>query len=105
MSTPINFNLFGASFTITPNVFGGDGGDYGVPGQMGTLTVNLLVQISIPIVGTITLLNQTFPNPPPTGFPAGGAAGNAVKRNGNTMIGNVNDGYYQSNNIKGTVGN
>lgn len=105
LSTPINFNLFGASFTITPNVFGGDGGDYGVPGQMGTLTVNLLVQISIPFVGTVTLLNQNYPNPPPTGFPAGGAAGNAVKRNGNTMIGNVNDGYYQSNNIKGTVGN
>lgn len=105
LSTPINFNLFGASFTITPNVFGGDGGDYGVNGQMGTLTVNVLVQISIPLVGTVTLLNQNFPNPPPTGFPAGGTAGNAVKRNGNTMIGNVNNGYYQSNNIKGQVGN
>jgi hypothetical protein len=28
-----------------------------------------------------------------------------VKRNGNTVIGNVNDGYYQSSNIKGRVGN
>jgi hypothetical protein len=103
--TPINFNLFGADFTITPLVFGGDGGDYGIDGQSGTLIVNLLVQISIPFVGTVTLLNQDFPDPPPTNFPAGGTAGNAVKRNGNTMIGNVNDGYYQSSNIKGTVGN
>jgi hypothetical protein len=105
LSTPINFNLFGASFTITPNVFGGDGGDYGVDGTQGTLTVNVLVQISIPLVGTVTLLNQNFPNPPPTGFPAGGIPGNAVKRNGNTLIGAVNDGYYQSSNIKGRVGN
>lgn len=105
LSTPINFNLFGANITLTPNVFGGDGGDYGVDGTQGTLTVNVLVQINIPIVGNITLLNQNFPNPPPTGFPVGGVAGNAVKRNGNTMIGIVNDGYYQSSNIKGRVGN
>jgi hypothetical protein len=105
LSTPINFNLFGANITLTPNVFGGDGGDYGVDGTQGTLTVNVLVQISIPIIGNITLLNQNFPNPPPTGFPVGGVAGNAVKRNGNTVIGNVNDGYYQSSNIKGRVGN
>jgi hypothetical protein len=104
LSTPINFNLFGASFTLTPNVFGGDGGDYGVDGQSGTLSVNVLVQIVIPIVGSVTLLNQNFPNPPPTGFPAGGTAGNAVKRNGNTLLGNILDGNYQSGNIKGRVG-
>jgi hypothetical protein len=105
LSTPINFNLFGANFTLTPNVEGGDGGDYGIDGTQGTLTVNVLVQISIPLIGNVTLLNQNFPNPPPTGFPVGGVAGNAVKRNGNTMIGNINDGYFQSSNIKGRVGN
>lgn len=102
--TPINFNLFGASITLTPNVFGGDGGGYGEPGTSGTLFVNVNVAISIPFVGTVTLFNQNFPDPPPTGFPAGGNAGNAVKRNGNNLIG-FGDGYYQSGAIKGTIGN
>lgn len=105
LTTPINFNLFGASITLTPQVFGGDGGDYGVDGLSGTLFVNVLVQISIPLVGSVTLLNTNIPDPPPANFPAGGAAGYSVKRNGNTMIGNVNDGYYQSSNLKGQVGN
>jgi hypothetical protein len=105
LSTPINLNLLGASVTLTPNAQGGDGGDYGVDGQSGTLTVNVLVQINVPIVGTVTLLNQNFPNPPPTGFPSGGIAGFAVKRNGNNLIGSIQDGYFQSSQLKGRVGN
>lgn len=106
LTTPINFTLFGGvvNASITPLVFGGDGGDYGVDGQAGTLLVNFRADLVTPIV-TINIIDQDYPNPPPANFPAGGAAGSAVKRNGNTMIGNVNDGYYQSSNIKGTVGN
>lgn len=102
--TPINFNLFGASITLTPNVFGGDGGGYGEPGTTGTLFVNVNVSISIPFIGNVTLLNQNFPDPPPSNFPAGGAAGFAVKRNGQPLNG-FGDGYYQSGAIKGTIGN
>lgn len=104
LTTPINFNVAVASFTITPLVFGGDGGDYGLPGQAGSLTFNLTVAISVPLIGTITILNQNFPDPPLSVFPAGGAAGIAIKRNGNTLIG-VIDGNYQTTNIKGPVMN
>ncbi len=105
LTTPINFNLFAANFTLTPTVLGGKGGEFGMDGQAGTLLVNVLVQIVVPVVGTVTLLNQDFPNPPPASFPPGGQAGFVIKRNGNTMIGNLNDGYFQSSNLKGRIGN
>lgn len=104
LTTPINFSIVFAQATITPAVFGGNGGDYGLAGQAGSLFFNLTVTVNVPIVGTVTLINQNFPNPPLSNFPAGGAAGNAIKHNGNTVIG-VIDGNYQTTNIKGVVGN
>jgi len=102
--TPISFQVTVAQFTITPSVYGGDGGDYGVDGTDGSLTFNLDVTINIPFVGNVSIFNQNFPDPPLTVFPAGGEAGNAIRRNGNTLIG-VIDGNYQTNSIKGAVGN
>ena len=104
LTTPISFSIVFAQATITPAVFGGNGGDYGLPGQAGSLFFNLRVTVQVPIVGTVTLINQNFPNPPLTVFPAGGAAGNAIKHNGNTVIGII-DGNYQTTNVKGVVGN
>ncbi len=99
LTIPISFNISGVDLTVTPNVQGGDGGEYGVDGGSGTAFVNL--QISVPFIGNI--FNQDFPDPPPSSFPAGGTAGNAIKHNGNPIIG-VSDGYYQTNAIKGEVG-
>lgn len=104
LNTPISFAITVVNITLTPQVYGGNGGNYGQDGAAGTLSVNVLAQISVPFVGTVTVFNQSFPNPPPTGFPAGGTAGFAVKRNGNTLLG-PNDGSYQNNNIRGRVGN
>lgn len=100
--TPITLPL-GATFVITPSVFGGKGGDYGLNGQSGTLSFNIDVSVSTPF-GTIPLFNQTFPDPPISNFPAGGQAGFAIKRNGNTLIGPI-DGNYQITTIRGPVGN
>lgn len=102
--TPIQFQVTVAQFTITPSVFGGNGGDYGLNGQSGTLSFNLDVTINIPFVGNTSIFNQTFPDPPISNFPAGGQAGFAIKRNGNTLIGPI-DGNYQITSLRGPVGN
>lgn len=104
ITTPISFSILIAQATVTPAVFGGAGGDYGLPGQAGSLFFNLQVSVNLPIVGNQVILNQDFPDPPISVFPAGGAAGDAILRNGNTLIG-VIDGNYQTTNIKGRVGN
>ena len=94
---PISINV-GATVTITPNIQGGDGGDYGIDGQEGNLFVN--VDVSVPFIGSI--FNQDFPDPPVSSFPAGGIGGNAIKRNGNILIG-LPDGNYQTQFVKGKV--
>lgn len=104
ITTPISFSILVAQATITPAVFGGSGGNYGQPGQSGSLFFNLRISVNIPIVGNTTILNQNFPDPPITNFPDGGEAGRAILRNGNTLIG-VIDGNYQTTSIKGVVGN
>lgn len=104
LTTPIAFAVSVAQFTITPAVLGGHGGGYGLPGLEGSMSFNLDVTISVPFIGNISIFNQDFPDPPLTVFPAGGAAGMAVKRNNNTLIGPI-DGNYQTTNIKGAVGN
>jgi hypothetical protein len=102
LTTPINFGISVVNITLTPQVFGGNGGNYGIDGTSGTLSVNVLAQISVPFVGTVTILNQGFPNPPITNFAAGGVAGFAVRKNGNTLLG-ISNGIYLSNSIKGRV--
>ncbi|BDS12069.1 COG1470 family protein [Aureispira anguillae] len=104
LTTPISFQVTVAQFTITPAVFGGNGGGYGLPGQEGSLSFNLDVTINIPFVGNVSIFNQNFPDPPLTVFPDGGAAGHAIKRNNNLLIGPI-DGNYQTTNIKGMIGN
>lgn len=100
LNTTISIPIAVATLDITPNAYGGDGGGYGLAGDSGYLFVT--VEVSVPFVGTI--FSQNFPNPPLTVFPAGGAAGFAVKRNGNTLLGLTN-GNYQTSNLKGQIGN
>jgi hypothetical protein len=102
LTAPISFAVTIAQFTITPAVFGGDGGSYGLDGLEGTLSFNLDVTISVPFVGNISIFNQNFPDPPLSVFPSGGNAGSAIKRNNNTLIGPI-DGNYQTSTLKGPV--
>lgn len=97
LDTPISIPFGVASINIDPQVYGGDGGDYGIAGTSGSLT--FVIGVTVPIIGTINLANPTITN-----FPPGGAAGNAIKRNGNTLNG-LPDGNYQLNTIKGIIGN
>jgi hypothetical protein len=99
LNTPFSFGLFGADVSLTPNVVGGNGGDYGVDGGTGNLSVT--ISVSVPIFGTI--FNQSLPDPPLSVFPAGGLGGMAVKRNGNILDG-LFDGTYQTFDIKGNIG-
>jgi len=92
---PIPIPLGPVTITINPDVKGGDGGNYGLPGTSGFLVVN--VAATVPIIGTINI-----PMPAITNFPAGGAAGFAIKKNNNQLIG-FPDGIYQLSNLKGVV--
>jgi hypothetical protein len=94
---PIPIPLGPVTVTIEPDVRGGDGGGYGLPGTAGDLTIG--VSVTIPIIGTIGL-----PIPPITGFPPGGDGGYAIKRNGFPLQG-APDGNYQTNNIRGLIDN
>lgn len=102
LNSPFAFGVSVVNVTLTPQVYGGNGGGYGQDGAAGSLLVNVMAQISVPLVGSVTVLNQDYPNPPPTGFPAGGTAGFAIRTNGNALLG-LNTGNYQTTNIKGRV--
>lgn len=102
-SAPFSIPIGPASLTLTPAGSGGNGGAFGQQGTAGYLNLTLAVAISVPIVGTITI-----PIPIPGGLlpaygPASGSAGNAIKRNGNRLIG-LADGSYSTLFIKGNVG-
>jgi len=92
---PVPIPLGPVTITINPDVQGGNGGNYGLPGTSGTLVVN--ISATVPIVGTINI-----PTPAITNFPAGGAAGFALKKNNHPLIGLPN-GTYQLNNLKGVI--
>jgi hypothetical protein len=95
INLPITIPLGVASITITPDVVGGDGGDYGLPGTSGQLEIQ--VSATVPLLGTINI-----PTPPITNFPPGGNAGYAILRNNQDLIGLPN-GNYQLNNLKGII--
>lgn len=106
LNFPIPFSLGPVSISINPYVLGGDGGDYGFPGGQGTFAVTLSasVVINIPFIGPVTVPivnNVNIPIPVP--IPNGGAAGYAVRRNGNNC--NIPDNNYNTSFLKGPVGN
>lgn len=107
LSQSISIAVAVVEAVITPNVQGGDGGNYGVPGTAGFMEVGIDVNavINIPIIGTqtIPIWSTVVPDPPIASFPAGGADGKAVETNGNVLNG-LGTGYYQAAQLKGTVG-
>ncbi|MCS7085421.1 MAG: hypothetical protein RMM53_03260 [Bacteroidia bacterium] len=85
--------------TITPNIYGGNGGAYGFPGTQGTFTVT--VTAVIPPFG-IPLNLGTFGVP--VSPPPAGNAGYAAKRNGHPLFGLPDAPNYQTQFVKGPVG-
>lgn len=98
LNVPIAIPISPATITITPNLEGGDGGDYGLPGDTGVVFVN--VDVSVTFVGSI--FNANFPDPPPSILPASGQPGKAIRRFGNPLIG-ILDGFYLSQSLRGEV--
>ena len=106
LNFPIPITIGPVEIQLNPNAFGGDGGDYGFPGQQGSfaLTMSAIAIINIPFIGDIPIpiINNLsvpipFPPPPP------GQPGFAVRRNGfNT---NIPDNIYQTSFLRGEVGN
>ena len=100
---PINIPISIATITITPSAYGGNGGAFTQAGTKGYINVSLQVCVAIPIIGTICI-----PIPIPGGFlpfygPAGGAAGEAINRNGHPLTG-LPDGTYNTPQVRGVVG-
>jgi len=94
-NVPIPIPLGPVTITVNPNVQGGNGGNYGLPGTIGNLVIN--INATVPIIGTINI-----PTPAITNFPPAGSAGFAVKKNNNVLVGFPN-GTYQLSNLKGTI--
>ncbi len=103
---PININQSVVSISINPNAKGGDGGEYGYPGNTGVfqVTLSISVVVSIPFIGPVTLPVLTnFNVPIPVPIAPAPNAGNAIKRNGNAV--NIPDNNYNTSFLKGPVGN
>lgn len=98
-STPLPINISVVTVTLTPNVFGGNGGGFAQPGGTGSASLGIRIQVQIPFIGTVTLVNTSVSIP---NGGAGGTPGLAVKRNGNPLQ-NLADGNYNSQQVKGTV--
>ena len=100
---PISIPISIATINITPTAHGGDGGPFANLGTRGYLDVHLQVCVSIPIIGNICINipipGGLLPYYGPTSEPAGWA----VKRNSNPLTG-LNDGTYNSAQVKGQVG-
>ncbi len=100
---PISIPISVATINITPSAHGGDGGPFTTTGTPGYIDVSLEVCVSIPIIGNICiqipipggLLPYYGPNSEPAGW--------AIKRNSNLLTG-LNDGTYNSAQVKGQVG-
>jgi len=100
---PISIPISIATINITPSAYGGNGGGFTAAGTKGYINVTLQVCVNIPIIG-----NVCIPIPIPGGFlpfygPAGGAPGEAIKRNNNPLTG-LGDGTYNTQQVKGVVG-
>jgi hypothetical protein len=98
---PISF----ATVTLGATADGGDGGDFAQPGTQGTLTGNISVDVCVPIAGCTTVFSTSLgfsalgiPKPQP------GQEGMAVDRNNNPLT-NYPDQNYNTNFLKGAIGN
>ncbi|MCS6935555.1 MAG: hypothetical protein NZM35_10470 [Chitinophagales bacterium] len=101
---PISIPISVASINITPNAYGGNGGPFGQQGTQGYLDVQLEVCVNIPLIGNICIPIPIPGNLLPYYGPQSDLPGYAIRRNNNTLIG-LNDGTYNTAQVKGKVGN
>ncbi|MFN8298853.1 MAG: hypothetical protein U0T75_07090 [Chitinophagales bacterium] len=100
---PISIPISIASINLDPSAYGGNGGAFGQSGTPGYIDVDIEVCVQIPIIGQVCI-----PIPIPGGFlpfygPTSAAPGNAIKHANHPLIG-INNGTYNSAQIKGIVG-
>lgn len=92
---------------VTPQGYGGQGGDYGYPGRAGSVQVCIggAISISVPIIGPI-VIPINIGCLPPGGFTLqpGGDAGYAIRRIGGAPLIGYPDGPYLTGFLKGRIG-
>jgi hypothetical protein len=102
------------SFTIPISIFsiatsvsatGGDGGEYGFPGDASFMNISVGFNVTVPFIGNINVYTINA-NQGSLGlnFPSPGTGGNCIKRNGNPFL-PLPDAFYTTQNFKGLVGN
>ncbi|MFT4644789.1 MAG: hypothetical protein ACI8ZX_001196 [Planctomycetota bacterium] len=100
-SIPLSFGVSVVNIAVTPQVSldAGDGGGFGQQGggASGNAGANVVATASVPFIGTVTLFSQNFNAS--LGLSQGGAAGNAIEINGNTILDLVTPNYL----IKGPI--
>jgi hypothetical protein len=99
INVPINIPISVATITLTPQVYGGNGGGFATAGGQGSFAVGIRACVSVPFIGTICPLNTNIPF---SGSPNGGQRGLAIKRNGNPLQG-IPDAFYNTTQVKGQV--
>ncbi|NTW32762.1 MAG: collagen-like protein [Bacteroidetes bacterium] len=106
LNYPMSFQQGPVIITITPNVQGGNGGNYGANGTQGYMELYLSasMEVNIPLVGPVIVpIINNISVPIPFSPPAPGIAGNAIRTNGFTT--NITDNTYNTSSLKGVVGN
>lgn len=101
-TTTIPITISIVTVNLSPTAWGGTGGGYGQAGNPGYVDLQIQVCVQVPIIGSVCIPIPLGGLVPVYG-PAGGGAGMAVKRNGNSLT-NLPDGNYNSNQVKGLVG-
>lgn len=92
---------------VTPQGFGGKGGEYGYPGERGYVhaCIQVIVNINIPLVGSIPIpINAGCLPPGGVQLAQGGASGYAIKRIGGAVLYPYHDGPYITSFIRGYIG-
>lgn len=103
LTRSISYSVGPITLTVTPQGYGGRGGDYGYPGQPGYVQVCISGSVQVPFIGSIPVNLGCFP-PGSVILQPGGAAGYAVRRLGGATLYPYPDGPYLTSFIKGRIG-
>lgn len=103
LTRSISYSVGPITLTVTPQGYGGRGGDYGYPGQAGYVQVCISGSVQVPLIGSIPVNLGCFP-PGSFVLQPGGAAGYAIRRIGGATLYPYPDGPYVTSFIKGRIG-
>ncbi|MCX7606708.1 MAG: hypothetical protein N2170_05520 [Bacteroidia bacterium] len=104
LNLPITYNAGPLTVTVTPQGYGGRGGDYGYPGREGYVRVCISGQISLPWPFPSIPINKGCLPPGGVILQSGGAPGYAIRRIGGVPLYSYPDGPYLTGFLKGRIG-